>query len=86
MPVPYIILTSPHIHIDGSDMKRCVDYRLTDEVEGITTGDVGYVPADYLTSADVLEVLKKMAVDDINGRQTTYTFGLEQVITWECVQ
>jgi hypothetical protein len=42
MPVPKLILTNPHIDIVGSTLERCVDYRLTEAVEGITTGDIGY--------------------------------------------
>ena len=80
---PKIILSHPHIDIVGTDLERCVDYRLTEEAEGITTGDVGYVPADNLTNADILEALKQLAVDDMNSRQTTYTFSLDDVITWE---
>ncbi len=84
MPVPKLILTNPHIDIVGSTLERCVDYRLTEAVEGITTGDIGYVPDDNLTNADVLEHLKTLVVDDINSRQTTYTFSLDEVMTWEC--
>lgn len=84
MPVPRIILSHPHIDVVGSDIEKCCDYRLTEEVEGITTGEVGYVAADNLTSADVLEALKTLVVNDINSRQTTYTFALDDVVTWEC--
>ncbi|MFN7318137.1 MAG: hypothetical protein ACK5S6_01390 [bacterium] len=85
MPIPKIILTRPHIDIVGSDLERCVDYRLSESVEGISTGDVGYVPADNLTNADVLEHLKQLVVDDINSLQTTYTFTLDEVVSWECL-
>ena len=81
--MPKIILTRPHIDIVGSDLERCVDYWLESEVEGITTGDVGYVPADNLTDDDVLEALKQLAVDDINSRQSTIVFTVADVITWE---
>lgn len=84
MPIPKLVLTRPHIDIVGSDLERCVDYWLSEAVEGITTGDIGYVPAENLTNADVLEHLKTLAVDDINSRQTTYTFTLDEVVTWEC--
>lgn len=84
MPVPKLILTRPHIDIVGTDLERCVDYRLSDAVEGIVDGDVGYVPAENLTNADVLENLKTLAVDDINARQSTYVFKLDDVVTWEC--
>ena len=84
MPIPKLILTRPHIDIVGTDLERCVDYRLSDSVEGITEGDIGYIPAENLTNADVLEHLKTIVVDDINSRQTTYTFTLDDVVTWEC--
>ena len=84
MPIPKLILTRPHIDIVGTDLERCVDYRLTEEVEGITTGDIGYVPSDVLSNADVLEHLKTLVVDDINSRQSTYVFRLDDVVTWEC--
>lgn len=86
MPNPRLIVTCSHIDIVGSDLERCVDYRISESVEGITTGDVGYVPAENLTSADVLEHLKTLVVSDINSRQTTYTFLVDDVITWECSQ
>lgn len=85
MPNPKIILTHPHIDMVGSTLEKCVDYWLTEAVEGITTGDVGYVPSEWLTSADVLEHLKTLAVNDINSRQTTYTFIYDDVVTWECI-
>lgn len=81
---PKLVLSNLHIHITGGDVEKCCDYRITEEVEGITTGDVGYVAADNLTSADVLEALKTLVVNDINSRQTTYTFALDDVVTWEC--
>ncbi len=84
MPIPKLILTNPHIDIVGSALERCVDYRLSEAVEGITTGDIGYVPANDLFNADVLEHLKTIVVNDINSRQTTYTFTLDDVVTWEC--
>lgn len=82
---PKIILTRPHIDVVGSDIEKCCDYRLTEEVEGITTGEVGAIYADHLTGPDVLELLKSLAVTDINSRQTTYTFAIDDVITWECL-
>lgn len=84
MPIPALIMTNPHIDIVGGNLERCVDYRLTEAVEGITTGDIGYVPDANLTNADVLEHLKTLVVNDINSRQTTYTFTLDEVLTWEC--
>ena len=81
--MPRIILKRPHIDIVGSELERCVDYWLDSAVEGITTGDVGYVPADNLTDDDVLEALKQLAVADINARQSTIVFTLDDVITWE---
>ena len=84
MPIPKLILTNQHIDIVAGELEHCVDYRLTDSVEGITGGDVGYVPADNLFNADVLEHLKTIVVNDINSRQTTYTFTLDDVVTWEC--
>jgi len=84
MPIPKLILTRPHIDIVGTDLERCVEYRLSDSVEGITEGDIGYIPAENLTNADVLEHLKTLVVDDINSRQSTYTFTLDEVVTWEC--
>lgn len=83
MPNPKIILSRPHIDIVSGTFEKCVDYRLSETVEGISTGDVGYFPDDYLTNADVLEALKFLAVADINSRQSTYVFTDGDVITFE---
>lgn len=82
--IPKIILSNPHIHMESGVLNRCVDYRLTEAVEEIDTGMVGIAPAETLTNADVLELLKVLAVEDINSRQNTYTFALDDVISWEC--
>jgi hypothetical protein len=84
MPVPKLILSRPHIDIVAGELEHCVDYRLTESVEGVTGGDVGYVPADNLTNADVMEHIKQLVVDDINSLQTTYTFTISEIVSWEC--
>jgi hypothetical protein len=80
---PKLILYNKHVEPGGSLLHWCVDYRLTEEVEGITTGDVGYEPDPFLTNADILEALKSLVVTDINGRQSTYTFLVDDVVDWE---
>lgn len=85
MSNPKIILQNPHFHIIGrqNDLQRCVDYRLTETVEGIETGRVGYVPPDSFSNADILKALKSLAVADINSKQSTYVFNDSDVITFE---
>ena len=83
MTNPNILLSNRHIEWSGSDMQHCVDYRLSATVEGISTGDVGEVYATNLTDADIMEQLKALVVTDINGRQSTYTFDQQDIVTWE---
>lgn len=79
---PKILFKTPHMQLSGSDIEYCVDYELTETVEGILKGEVGYVAPYNLLAADVLEVLKQMAVDQLNGLQSTYTFDVGDVLTW----
>lgn len=83
MTNPKILLSGRHIEWVGSDMQHCVNYTLSEEVEGQLTGDVGETYASNLTDDDVLEQLKQLVVDDINGKQSTYTFDQGDIVTWE---
>lgn len=79
---PKILFQTPHMQLSGSDVEYCVDYALTEEVEGILTGEVGYVAAYNELMPDAVEVLKQMAVDQLNGLQSTYTFDVGDVLTF----
>jgi hypothetical protein len=78
-----IILQHPHVQPLGGDLEYCCDYVLSEAVEGITGGEVGYVPAVSETDADVLEKLRAMAADHMNERQTSVKFDVVDVLTWE---
>lgn len=83
MPNPKIILTRPHIDIVNNQFEKCVDYRLSETVEGIDTGDVGYVFDETIGDFDAIELLKPLVVADINSRQSTYVFNGDDIITFE---
>ena len=83
MPNPKIILTRPHVDDVAGEFEWCADYRLSEAVDGIETGDVGFVPPDHYQAEDVVETIKGLAVEDINSRQGTYVFVLDDVISWE---
>lgn len=77
-----ILLESPHTDVVGDDVELCANYKLTTAVESVETGEVGFVPPEHYTREDVLEELKRMAVDEINSLQSTLTFDVGDVIAW----
>ena len=79
-----LILSNPHMHVISGTLEWCIDYRLLEAVEGISDGMVACVPDYWLGNADILEQLKSVVVADINSRQNTCVFLLDDIITWEC--
>jgi len=79
-----IVLSHPHIEVDGGDIEYCVYYWLTEPVNGVMDGDVGYIPDPGLTKDEILNELKTMAVAHANLQTSdTIGFSLDDVITWE---
>lgn len=79
-----IILSRPHVEIEGGVIEYCVNYRLSSPVMGVLDGEVGYEPSPGETDADVLTNLKTMVVDHANLQtENLEGFTTDDVITWE---
>lgn len=80
---PKVILRNRHIEIILGDVHHCVEWHLSEAVEGQLTGEVGSTFDTFLTDADVMEQLKHMVVDELNAIQTTFTFDVSDILSWE---
>ena len=79
-----IIMSHPHIEVEGGDIKYCVYYWLSEPINGVMDGDVGYVPDFGLTKDEILNELKTIAVAHANLQTSNaVSFSLDDVITWE---
>lgn len=79
-----IVISHPHIEAEDGIIEYCVNYRLTESVEGVLDGEVGYEPDPGLTEAEILTELKAMVVDHANLQTSDARgFTVDDVITWE---
>ena len=82
-----IVLHRRHVEVEDGYVEWCCYYRLTEPVNGVEDGEVGFVPTPGMTQAQVLDELKQMAVDHANLQTSdALPFTLSDVITWEIVE
>jgi hypothetical protein len=82
-----IVLTHRHIHSEHGPLEYCVDYYLTEPIDGVQDGMVGFEPTPGMTHAEIVAELKQMAVDHANLQTSNaLPFTLSDVITWEIVE
>jgi hypothetical protein len=79
-----IVLTHRHLHTEHGPLEFCVDYYLTEPVNGVLDGMVGFAPDRSMTDDEIVSQLAQLACDHANLQtQNAIPFTLNDVITFE---